>query len=181
MEKRTKIITGAAVVAVGVLAAAGTVLAGDDGSDLDGPTLDRAREAALAETGPGRVTGAEQEDGGYELEVVRPDGVEVDVYLDRDLSVVRTDPDDDDRNDDGDDGVVRGDGREVDADDLTGDVRDRAVAAATAEVPGGIVTDAEHADGPGYEVTIVRPDGAEVDVRLDEAFAVTSAVVDLDD
>lgn len=176
MKKRTKILAGAAVAAIGVLAATGTVLAlgGDDDAQLSGSTLDRATAAALVETGPGRVTSAEQEDdGSYELEISRPDGIEVDVHLDQDLNVVRTEPEP------FDEGI--GSGRSTDADDLTGELLRKATAAAQVEVPGGGVTDAEHADVTGYEVSVVGPDGIEVDLRLDDAFTVTSAIPDVDD
>src|SRR5690606_4814727 len=131
-------------------------------------------EAAVAEVGGGTVTGTERDDaGGFEVDVVRPDGAEAEVHLSPDFDVVRTEVDDardDDRfDDDGPDG-----------DDLVGEELERARAAALEIVPDGVVTDAEREPG-GYEVEVVRPDGREVDVHLDESFAVTVTVPDVDD
>ena len=67
----------------------------DDGSDGDNvPVGDaerqRATDAALAETGEGTVTDVEVDDGGYDVEVRLADGTEIDVDLDADFAVVRT-------------------------------------------------------------------------------------------
>ena len=74
---------------------------GDDTSDqgLTGATLDRASKAALAETGGGKVSGAERdtEKGAtYEVEVTKADGGQVDVRLDDQFKVVAVDPDHED-------------------------------------------------------------------------------------
>ncbi|WP_220794810.1 PepSY domain-containing protein [Nocardioides pelophilus] len=84
----------------------------DDGDDnnaddraLSPTERDRAERAALAETGGGTVTSTEADDGnGYEVEVTRDDGTEVDVRLDQDFDVVsaHTDGPDDDHDDDHD-------------------------------------------------------------------------------
>ena len=65
----------------------GTVLADPA---ITGDALERAEQAALAETGGGRVTGTEvgDEESYYEVEVTLPDGSQVDVQLDEDFSVV---------------------------------------------------------------------------------------------
>jgi hypothetical protein len=84
---------------VAVLGAAGAgVAAAGGGSDstegpdvpISGPALQRASEAALAETGGGRVTGTEvgDEESYYEVEVTLDDGSQVDVQLDEDFGVV---------------------------------------------------------------------------------------------
>lgn len=96
MNRRTKIgIAGGAVVLAlgagsffGVAAATG----GDDDNDkpIEGPALVQARNAALAETGEGRVTDTEvgDEDSFYEVEVTLDNRQEVDVQLDEQFNVV---------------------------------------------------------------------------------------------
>ena len=105
MKRSTKIITGtvfAAAVAgsVGVAAASGgsdDTLEGPD-SAITGDALERAEQAALAETGGGRVTGTEvgDEESYYEVEVTLPDGSQVDVQLDEDFRVVSGETDQED-------------------------------------------------------------------------------------
>jgi len=94
MINRKLLIAGGAVLA---LAAGGTGIAlgtgaGDDGPGhpITGSALDKAKAAALAETGGGQVTGSEvrDEEGYYEVEVARSDGSQVDVHLNRDFSVI---------------------------------------------------------------------------------------------
>jgi hypothetical protein len=101
VKRSTKIIAGAAVAAV-VAGGAGVAAAGGSEDAAEGPdtsisgdALQRAEEAALAETGGGRVTGTEvgDEDSWYEVEVTREDGSRVDVQLDRDFVVVGSDAD----------------------------------------------------------------------------------------
>ena len=91
-RKKLLIVGGAALA----LAVGGTGVAlgtgGDDGSGqpITGSALQKAKAAALAETGGGRVTASEirDEEGYYEVEVVRDDGSPVDVHLNRDFSVI---------------------------------------------------------------------------------------------
>jgi uncharacterized membrane protein YkoI len=61
----------------------------DPSKPINGGALDRAKAAALDATGGGRVTGTEvrDEEGYYEVEVVRNDGSQVDVHLDRSFNV----------------------------------------------------------------------------------------------
>lgn len=69
-----------------------------------------------------------------------------------------------------------------DDDRLTGSALDDATEAALAEVGDGEVTDAERSNDDGrvaYEIEITRENGGEVDVELDESFAVVR--VDRDD
>ena len=71
----------------------------DDGSDSDNVAVgdaerQTATDAALAETGEGTVTDVEIDDGGYDVEVRLADGTEIDVDLDADFAVVRTEQDD---------------------------------------------------------------------------------------
>jgi uncharacterized membrane protein YkoI len=102
VKRSTKIMAGAAVAAAvaggaGVASAAGGSDDAAEGPDaaITGDALQRAEEAALAETGGGRVTGTEVEDeeSYYEVEVTLDDGSQVDVQLDRDFVVVGSDAD----------------------------------------------------------------------------------------
>ena len=68
---------------------------GDD--DLTGTDYDQAAAAAIAAAGGGTVTDADRSDDSgvaYEVDVRLDDGTEVDVDLDQDFGVVRTDVDD---------------------------------------------------------------------------------------
>jgi hypothetical protein len=85
------------IVAVLGAAGAGVAAAGGGSDSTEGPdvpisgaALQRASEAALAETGGGRVTGTEvgDEESYYEVEVTLDDGSQVDVQLDEDFGVV---------------------------------------------------------------------------------------------
>jgi uncharacterized membrane protein YkoI len=108
MNRRMKIVlvAAAAAVAAGV-AAAGVATAADTATDdsadvaISGTDLERASEAALAETGGGEVVDSEAEDeeNGYEVEVNLDDGRQVEVQLDADFAVVSSDV-----NAEGDDG-----------------------------------------------------------------------------
>jgi uncharacterized membrane protein YkoI len=102
MRRRTTIIAGAAVAAAvagtaGVAAAAGSDEDATEGPDtgITGDALQRAEDAALAETGGGRVTGTEvgDEESYYEVEVTLDDGRQVDVQLDESFAVVGSDAD----------------------------------------------------------------------------------------
>lgn len=93
-------LAGGTVLAVVVLGAGTTAYAlnGDDeGTQRPIPAkdLDRASQAALAETGGGKVTETEvdDEDSKYEVEVTMDDGTQVDVQLDEAFQVVGTDSD----------------------------------------------------------------------------------------
>jgi len=100
----------AAVTAVAALVTAGTVgaaraLSGDDDArdrPIPASELERAEQAALAETGGGTVTGTEvdDEESKYEVEVTLDGGNQVDVQLDEDFQVVGTEGDDDSGSDD---------------------------------------------------------------------------------
>ena len=96
MERNTKIILASAGAALVVVAGAGTALAGgdDDAGErpIEGPALQQASDAALAETGGGTVTETEvgDEESLYEVEVTLDNGDRVDVQLDEDFRVVGT-------------------------------------------------------------------------------------------
>ena len=106
MNRRVRIVIGtsAAAVIAGVTAA-GVAGAADTGSDdspdvaISGTDLERAGEAALAETGGGEVVDSEVEENGYEVEVDLDDGRQIEVQLDADFAVVSSD-----ENEEGDDG-----------------------------------------------------------------------------
>jgi uncharacterized membrane protein YkoI len=108
MSRRMKIVLGAAAAAVAAgVAAAGVATAADTATDdsadvaISGTYLERASEAALAETGGGEVVDSEAEDeeNGYEVEVNLDDGRQIEVQLDADFAVVSSDV-----NAEGDDG-----------------------------------------------------------------------------
>ena len=87
----------AVAVAVVVLGGAGVAYAsssGDDSSEQQatGAGIEKAKSIALDYTNGGRVTGTEvgDEEGYYEVEVIREDGSQVDVHLDRDYNVLST-------------------------------------------------------------------------------------------
>jgi uncharacterized membrane protein YkoI len=107
MDKLKGVIIG--VVVVAALAIGGTAIANniggdDDGSDkaITGTALDKAKAAALAHTGGGKVTETEagDEEGAYEVEVTMPDGSQVDVHLDKSFHVLGQQGDDDGSGDD---------------------------------------------------------------------------------
>lgn len=109
MERRTKWIAGALATGV-VVAVAGGVAASQTGDDqeLTGSTRDRAVAAALTTTGGGTVTETEMGDDGaaYGVEVLLPDGRQVEVNLDRDMNVISQEPDDDGAGGTDDDGDI---------------------------------------------------------------------------
>ena len=98
-RKVAVVAAGAAVIVaagVGVATAAATSDDGESGDvALTGEDLQRASDAALAETGGGRVTAteAEPDENGYEVEVTLDDGSQVDVQLDQDFRAVESSDD----------------------------------------------------------------------------------------
>jgi hypothetical protein len=103
MNRRTKIAIGTVGAAVVVGLGAGTATATgvlDDDVPLTGADLERASEAALAETGGGKVVDSEaNEESAYEIEVNLDDGRQIEVHLDENFAVV-----DASENEEGDDG-----------------------------------------------------------------------------
>jgi hypothetical protein len=94
--ERKRLIAGAAALSVLALGGGGIAYAaGDAEEQATGPGIEEAKGAALDHTGGGRVTGTEigDEEGYYEIEVIRGDGDRVDVHLDRDLDVLRASSD----------------------------------------------------------------------------------------
>ena len=107
MNKKQKAALAGAATALIVGGGGGVAIAGsdDDATErpIEGPALQQAEDAALAETGEGEVTGTEvgDEESYYEVEVTRDDGSQVDVQLDRDFQVVSSEADhEDDATDD---------------------------------------------------------------------------------
>ena len=107
MTKRARLTLIGIVVAGVVATAAGIGIAavGDDDQPLEGSALDRAVDAALAETGGGEVIETEVGDDGaaYGVEVRLPDGSVVEVNLDADFHVIGSSVDDDGADDTEDD------------------------------------------------------------------------------
>ena len=103
-KSRRAAVVAAAVVVVAAIGGGVAIAAGgdDDATEtpITGAALAKAKAAALAETGGGRVTGTEagDEESAYEVEVTLPDGNQVDVQLDKSFAVVGS-------KDDGEDGA----------------------------------------------------------------------------
>ncbi len=100
MNVRTLVIAGAVAM---LLAFGGAGIAyangGDSGEQVTGPDAQKAKSAAIAAVGGGTVTEVEREDdgsaGGFEVEVKRDDGSQVEVHLDGDYKVVGQQADED--------------------------------------------------------------------------------------
>ena len=97
MSTRTKMIAIGTSLALAAGGAGVAVAAGGSEDQAEGPdvaitggTLNDAEAAALEATGEGKVTGTEtgDEESYYEVEVTLDDGSQVDVQLNRELSVV---------------------------------------------------------------------------------------------
>ena len=103
-RRKAAVIGGVAVVAA--LGATGAAVSSgdDDRSDtpITGTDLERASDAALAETGGGKVTGTEvgDEESMYEVEVTLEDGSQVDVQLDENFDVVGSEAESEDEDED---------------------------------------------------------------------------------
>lgn len=96
----------AVVLAVLAVLAGGGVAwatAGDDDGNATGPEADRARAAAVAHVGGGKVTGVERESEGsavWEVEIRGPDGTTVEVALDAGYGVVSSGGEEEEGNED---------------------------------------------------------------------------------
>jgi uncharacterized membrane protein YkoI len=97
INARTLLI--AAAIAMLLLVGAGVAYAtgsGDDDSSeqhqATGAGIDKAKSVVLDHTNGDRVSGTEvgDEEGYYEVEIIRDDGSQVDVHLDRDFNVLST-------------------------------------------------------------------------------------------
>ena len=87
INKKVAIVAGAAAILAG---GAGVAAAGGNTDATEGPDVAITGDAALAETGGGKVTGTEvgDEESYYEVEVTQADGSQVDVQLDKSFAVV---------------------------------------------------------------------------------------------
>jgi uncharacterized membrane protein YkoI len=92
-------VIAALVVGIGAVGggAAFAAAGDDDATDtpITGSALERAKAAALASTGGGKVTGTEvgDEESYYEVEVTLDNGSQVDVQLDKSFNVVGSEGD----------------------------------------------------------------------------------------
>jgi uncharacterized membrane protein YkoI len=101
MKLNRKVVAIAA--AVTVVAAGGVGIAyavgGDSEEQVTGPSAEKAKAAALKATGGGTVLEAERQEsdgkGAYEVEVKRPDGSTVEVYVDDNFKAAGSAADDD--------------------------------------------------------------------------------------
>jgi uncharacterized membrane protein YkoI len=192
MKKKTIWITSAVAGTVLVLGGAGIAVAVGDPFETDdalsGSTLERASSAALAEVGGGTVSDAEASDDAghaYEVEITLENGDEVDVELDESFEVVRVDGDTPGASTGSDtsaDDSAPGAAGSVALPPLTEEDTAAASAAALAAVPAGTpgapgtVTEVERSDDldHAYEVEITLENGQDLDVELDENFAVVT-------
>ena len=107
-SRKAAIVAAAILVAAGISGGVAIAAGGDDDATetpINGAALAKAKAAALAETGGGRVTGTEagDEESAYEVEVTLPDGSQVDVQLDESFNVLGSKDDGDDQDEQGDD------------------------------------------------------------------------------
>jgi uncharacterized membrane protein YkoI len=101
MQVNRKVVAIGAAIAV--LAAGGVGIAyavgGDSDEQVTGPDAERAKAAAIESVGGGTVTEIEHQDGDgaglFEVEVQRPDGSQVEVYVDGAYDAVGSAADDD--------------------------------------------------------------------------------------
>jgi uncharacterized membrane protein YkoI len=87
----------AVALAMVVLGGAGMAYASGSGEDSSqqqatGPGIEKAKSVVLEHSNGGRVTSTEvgDEEGYYEVEVIREDGSQVDVHLDCDYNALST-------------------------------------------------------------------------------------------
>jgi hypothetical protein len=93
-RKRSAVLLLGAGASLAVVGAGVAVATGADDAErpITGSALQKAKQAALAETGEGRVSDTEvgDEESRYEVEVTLDDGSQVDVQLDRHFVIVGT-------------------------------------------------------------------------------------------
>ena len=84
------VLVAVLAVALGAVTLTAVAQGGDDDQPITGTALEKASQAALAQTGGGRVTGTEvgDEESYYEVEVTLDDGSQIDVQLDESFNVV---------------------------------------------------------------------------------------------
>jgi Peptidase propeptide and YPEB domain len=108
-RKVVAIAAAIAVLAAGGVGIAYAVGGGDSEEQVTGPDAEKAEAAALDAVGGGTVLEAEyQEDGSagfYEVEVQRPDGSQVEVYIDSQFQPAGSAADDDSGSESEDEGT----------------------------------------------------------------------------
>ena len=179
-SKRVILPTAAAVVALGI---GGVVWTSGANANVQGSERDRIASAATQAVGGTAVDVETSDDRGeaYEVEVRLDDGTEVDVSLDKDLTVVSKETE---GRDDSSDASEDDDSNDASQDDdraLSATERASAEKAALNAVNnGGTVTEVEASDdgGEAYEVEVRLGDGTEWDVELDANFKVLSKSID---
>ena len=155
------------------------------GNDISDSDREKASEAALDATGAERVNeverGHDNDEYAFEVEVRFSNNAEVDVELDENFEVLNSPPTASDFSDavsstpttEPDDDANIG----LDADDrpLTGEVFNKASAAALKATGGGKVIETGGSDDRdhAYEVDVLFPNGEDVTVELDDRFKVT--------
>jgi hypothetical protein len=95
--RRKHLLVGGSALALALGVAGGVAFAGgNDDQTLGGSTADQARSAALHYTGGGNAGIVEPESSdpdehgaAYGVEVTKPDGSKVDVFLDKDYKLLR--------------------------------------------------------------------------------------------
>jgi uncharacterized membrane protein YkoI len=144
--------------------------AGGGETALTGDTADKVKSAALAKV-PGTVLRVESDNGGvYEAHILKADGTEVEVKVDKTFTVTATDTHaEGGRGGRGGHGGGPGGGETA----LTGDTAAKVKAAALAKVPGTVLR-VESDRGGIYEAHIRKADGTEVEVKVDKTFTVTA-------
>jgi flagellar biosynthesis/type III secretory pathway M-ring protein FliF/YscJ len=95
-DRRNLMIAGAIAAVVVVLLVVYLASRGGGEVPLTGEVRQKAIDAAVAEVGEGEITGAEEGNDGtaYEVEIIPPDGIELEVRIDEDFNVVEVVPDD---------------------------------------------------------------------------------------
>ena len=170
-SKRVILPTAAAVVALGV---GGVVWTSGANANVQGSERDRVASAATQAVGGTAVDVETSDDRGeaYEVEVRLDDGTEVDVSLDKDLTVVSKETEGRDDSSD----ASEDDDRALSATERASAEK----AALNAVNNGGTVTEVEASDdrGEAYEVEVRLGDGTEWDVELDANFKVLSKSID---
>jgi hypothetical protein len=136
---------------VGVVIA-GTVVALPRG---DGQaSASKAEAAARYWVGPGTVQPARLENNRWEVDVALPDGSLVQVTLDRELELQDIDEE-------------LGPGGRRAHDEVTGELRDRAILKALAVAGPGRIRGVERDSANELEVGVLRPNGIQLEVELD--------------
>jgi uncharacterized membrane protein YkoI len=142
--------------------------AGRGETALTGDTAEKVKAAAL-ERVAGTVLRVETDAGGvYEAHIRKADGTIVEVKVNRAFEVTAVEA-----GRGGPDGRHHGPGGPGER-ALTGATADKVEAAALARVSGGTVLRVETDRGGVYEAHVRKPDGTEVEVKVDRAFKVTS-------